>query len=194
MLAGLAGTPLVGAEVVYVNGQRVVLPAKTEVSQDTREFWYVLGLGQTEKEATADALERARDVVDDFLQKQDPPLEWRPSAVYIQKHLMPGPAKRMQEFDTKIVAGTQPMTRKWYAVPIRITNAELEAMRRVELQQRATGRMFSLGKVVAFLVLGCVLVIGFLRLEEKTKGYLSRVLGFSLAGLLILLAVLLFIW
>jgi hypothetical protein len=203
MLALLAlvsvAAPVARGEVVRIGGQWVIVPPKQEIPEGAQAWWYVLGVGQNKDEAVEDALNKSADVIADFLRRQDRPFAWTPSKLYIKQHLVKGESQRKQEFDDDLKIDSRPLTGKWYAVPIGITRQDLDQFVRhdreyrqalvdKELKDRSWERMVVVGKVAAFLLAAFVLVIGYLRLEEKTKGYLSRVLGITVVGLLTLLA------
>jgi hypothetical protein len=205
LLLGPLAAPAAGTEVVSIGGERVLIPSKEEVPEGTKAMWYVLGFGRTEDEATQDAIGKAKNVVADYLRRQDPPVSWVPSTSYIKDHLVPKDgAKRMEELDAKLqLAEERLINRKCYALPVRISQANYQAivqldrqhrlaLVRLERQHRAEERMAVLGKVVTFLVAGFLLTIGYLRLEERTKGYLSRVLGLTVLAVLGILALGLF--
>lgn len=199
----LAAVPVVATDVIHVGGQRVILPAEKDKPAGMKAYWYVLGVGQTEEEATRDALSKARDVVFDYMKRHDESFQWQPTTTYIKKNLVKGEAKAEKDFDKPLIVREQPITRKWYSLPVGISDKDYrelqhqntkyrQAVALRDQQLRSQGRLVLVGKIVVFALVACLLVLVYVRVDEKTKGFFSRWLGITFVGVLALVVLALY--
>lgn len=193
-LVGLAFGLLVLAngwtqQISHVGGQKVITCDAAHFPPHVRAKWEVLGLGRTEEKAREDALEKAALVVADYLQQQPTHFDWTPTRDYIARHLVSGEPHHLPEKDRKLKFGAEEATVLFVAVPITITDRDYARFVQEDLNLRSQGRLLLLAKGAAFVLAGLVLLLGYLKLEERTRGYLSRYLGMGLLGLLIALGV-----
>ncbi|MCI0458478.1 MAG: hypothetical protein L0Z62_16055 [Gemmataceae bacterium] len=177
----------------------IVLPDRVLLEQKIK------GRGQTVQLAKRDAVKQAQAILEDFLRKQQPPLSWSPSPGYIEKHLLTGEPVRCEEEDEEIRAGGNVFTVRCWSWPLVVTTDQLRQMAEVERAQRAreqraervarsAERMAGLGKVLAGLVVVLVVVVGYLRLDDWTKGYYTGWLQAGLVGVLLATGVGLWLW
>ncbi len=164
----------------------------------------VEGRGETEEEAKRDAAEQARATVEQFLRSQKPPLTWSPPASYIGEHLLGGEPRRGEDVVIRTPAGRTFTVQCWNwplvvtAEHLRRMTAEAQAQRAreqyAERVVRSAERMVGLTKVLAGLVVVLVGVVGYLKLDDWTKGYYTGWLQAGLAGLLIATGLGLWLW
>jgi hypothetical protein len=141
-------------------------------------------------EAQQDALKAAKLEVQTYLQAQDPPIGWEPPLDYVQSRLIKNSLQK-EEKDFDINGETLPFCR--YKLQVEI-NAEDQATIQAKAREgRMERRMVGLGKVLAGLVLLFAAVAGFLRLDDRTKGFYT---GWLKLGVIALAAAVagLFLW
>lgn len=141
-------------------------------------------------EAQQDALKAAKLEVQSYLQAQSPPINWEPPLDYVQNRLIKNSWQK-EEKDFEINGETLPFCR--YRLQVEV-NAEDQAYIQAKAREaRMEKRMASLGKVLAGLVLAFAAFAGFLRLDEKTKGFYT---GWLKLGAIALAAAVagLFLW
>lgn len=151
--------------------------------------------GQSRKDAEEKA---ARDVAaktGEFLRERNPRAVWSPSADYVREHLTWSEPERKQDQDQLVPVGEEKVKAECWSWKVAVTEAGYEEMLREDAQVhsrlarqerevRAEERMLLLVKVLAVIVAGLLAVIGYIRLDEWTKGYYSRWLALAGAGLL----------
>jgi hypothetical protein len=193
----------------YAQGRRTAKPAVApkptkEPSQARPEpNWEVTdcrGWGQTEDEAAEYAASHsAREKVEKYLRERvTPPLPWTPSTKYVRDRLLKKEsAKRCEEGDQKMDLGRGPEDVKCWTFTVAVGPRELEELRRQEADHRAelarqararvaTGRLDLATRVLAGLVVFLLALVGYIRLDEWTKGYYSRWLAAGLITMTLL--------
>jgi hypothetical protein len=141
-------------------------------------------------EAQQDALRAAKLEVQSYLQAQSPPINWEPPLDYVQGRLIKNSLQK-EEKDFEINGETVPFCR--YKLQVEI-NAEDQAYIQAKArEERMERRMLGLGKLLAGLVLAFAAVAGFLRLDDRTKGFYT---GWLKLGVIALAAAVagLFLW
>lgn len=130
----------------------------------------------TRADALQDALREAQAEIVAYLRNQQPPVDWTPPVDYIQLRLVKQPwQEEPKEFDG---LGTM------YRVRLR---AEIGPVERSEMLERGRAtrseqRMLLLGKMLLGLVAVLGAVAGFLRLDERTKGFYTGWLKLAAVG------------
>jgi hypothetical protein len=130
---------------------------------------------QNREEARQDALITARHAVIAYLQDREPPIRWEPSLDFVARHIRKG---ETDESHTPELPGA-PMT---YRFTIKLA-INADTMKDIHVQDRSflsQERMWLVGKGLAGLVLLFGAVAGYVRLDDYTKGYLSRTIKWSL--------------
>jgi hypothetical protein len=166
-------------------------PEVSATGSDPRyKTWTVPAYGETDEKALDRAQQKAWEQVCDYLASQNPPIHWRPDVGWVSKHLVkarpPG----------KVVDTDDPVLGKAYLRTLTVEVGEKDYARVVELdrQELMKQRQLLLARVLAGLVALLVAVVGYLRLDEATKGYytlwlrlgaVSLVAGVGLALLLL---------
>ena len=148
------------------------------------------GFGQTEKDAQQQAQESARDKVQAYLNDNFPDLGWAPSADYLDRigAVRVDPPRPVDLKD--LGKGYEAVAR------IDLTDAKLSVMqekvneaRRKALEPVVSERHLIAGRILAALVAVFLVMAGYLRLEELTRGYYTTLLRLG-AGAVLALTVL----
>lgn len=139
-------------------------------------------------DAVEAVLVAAQQQVGDYLRSLDPPVDWTPPLRYVQERLIKKPWEESME---KFVDPGDPRGEEhdFYRVrvEVEVTPEDRADMLRLARQERVQQRLAQLGKVFLALVVLLATVAGYLRLEEKTKGFYTGWL--RLAAVAVLLAV-----
>jgi hypothetical protein len=157
--------------------------------------WPVLGRGRNKDEAEKDALERARQIVVKFLQRQDPPFQWAPSVEFVKSYLFFGAGKRQEKEDIDIVNELEKVKMLCWEWTVQIPQAQLQSMQREDTDfraelarkerlERAVERMWGLARFTGWAVLALAGVGLYLRLDQWTAGSHRGWLRLALASLL----------
>jgi hypothetical protein len=159
-----------------------------------KKTWQVLGFGLDQTAAVENGVKKATELVRDYLRTQEPPFEWKPSLEYVKNHLVKDNPERLAQHDYTVQEKGKDVTWQCWGLTVEITYADFEAMRRDNdqlvrsqkaaerqalRQQKQGERLSLLAKITALLLVGFLLTLGYLRLEDKTKGYCSRLLFFG---------------
>jgi len=136
------------------------------------------GYGKTVKEAEADAIENGC-----LWLEEHGGLGWSPDAAYLRLHNMIRPEGEPTD---EVFEHTGPM--KVVKMKLTITTEQARGIQKQAQQQRMKSRqwwsLLGLGGVVCLLgVVG-----GYLRLEEATKGYYTRLLRIAAIGIVVVIA------
>jgi hypothetical protein len=159
-------------------GFRLRLPFRGGPAPDTpvikEEFD---GFGKTDELAEQEALESAHDWLAKNLR-----IGWTPSPEYLRKKgLVRFDEARTREFEA---AGEM----KVVHARLQITQPQLDAMKDLARHEVRQHRHAVLFRVLAGLVALLLVVGGYLRLEEATRGYYTGLLRLTAAGLLLFVA------
>jgi hypothetical protein len=161
----------------------------TSLGDSRYPTWKVTAYGETAEKADEQALEKARVVVCDYLRDQDPPVHWRPDARWVDDNLVksrtPAEQKDFQE------AGLGKAWERTLQVEVGAKQYReiLEHDRQVSMEQR----QLLLARILAGVVALLVAAVGYLRLDEATKGYYTLWLRLGALALVGAVAALLFV-
>jgi hypothetical protein len=159
--------------------------------------WKEFGMGRDKTEAVERALTKAARSVWLKMREWDPDFVWEPAVDYVSKHLIKGDPERNLAKEDEFNKDRDDKWQRW-EVTVEVSQAAYSAMRRhnelLVLSQHQAVRLALLAKLVGVLLAGCVLTLLYLRLEEKTKGYFSRLLLVGAVATLILVGVGLFLF
>jgi len=157
------------------SGRKLLVLAPVS-SGDTKYLSVMVdGIGQTIEDAHQVAVEKAQQVVIEFLRSQDPPIEWTPSLNYVQNHLTKNSADEANE----IVELGKTYRRK---LKVEVDGRTYREMLNFDRHERMEQRHSLLLKVLGCFVALFIAIAGYIRLDELTKGYLTnwlRILGIS---------------
>ncbi len=128
------------------------------------QTWTVSGWGKTEADAEQVALDKACKEVNDFLQRQDPPVHWRPSRDFVDHNLV-----KERKPEAKELPDLGQMYQATFEV--RLEPKDYRDILEHDRQDRADQRHVLLGKVVLAILALLLAVFGYFRLEEMTRGY-----------------------
>ena len=149
----------------------------------------VEGFGVTKDAARDFALEKARDVVADYLAERGEP-GLRPTLRQLQDLKIVPPADDMEMTERKFEKIDEPMQVAKF--DLRVTEDHVKALRAAARHERVAERQHWMGLGLAAVVSLLLVAIGYLRLEEATKGYYTGLLRLSALGVLALIGF--FIW
>ncbi|HEY7425526.1 MAG TPA: hypothetical protein VH682_14945 [Gemmataceae bacterium] len=133
------------------------------------------GYGQQQKEAEADALKQACD----WLSTHEN-LGWTPPPEFLRDKGM----VRFGESSEKVFEKAGPM--KVVSMELEISADQARAIQKQARHERMTSRHLLLARVLGGVVCLLLVVGGYLRLEEATKGYYTRLLRVAAITFLIL--------
>ena len=145
--------------------------AKQSTSGAFPQQWTVTGRGEDLDEARAEALSRAESKVLAYLWERSPKIEWTPDSAYIEEHLIKRPAReapRLKVADDLKVRQVE--------LDVAITSDDYRDIKEQDRRYTMDRRMLWVGGGLAGLVALFSAVVGFIRVDEWTKGYYTRLL------------------
>jgi hypothetical protein len=156
------------------------------VVEDGTARWTVRGAGQTRDDAKEMALKEAHQKVVEYLARQNPPIEWRPTADYVVSARLVK-EERSEKKDSPTLGLTY-----WSILDVQLGPKAFRDILEMDRQARVLQREILVAKVLAVLVSIFTAVALYFRLDEATKGYYSGWLMF--AGLALVGAVSAGVW
>jgi hypothetical protein len=171
---------LVAGEVGAGEGKRHAA-RQTEVSASGSDSgaptWTITAYGETEDRATERAREKAWEQVCDYLTRLDPPVHWRPDVNWVDNNLVKSrpPAKQVELEDLGKGYERQLL--------VKVEAKERREMMEHDRQETMRQRQLLLARILAGVVALLVAVVGYLRLDEATKGYYTLWLRLGALGL-----------
>ncbi len=154
--------------------------------------WEEPAYGQTRSDAEQVALDLARQSVEDYLDRRFHDIGWKPTSEdllqlgVVRIEVQPpdpqleGPRKESY-LATAYVDVSDPNLRKM--------QVEVDEARRARLEPAVTQRHLLVGRILGSFVALFLVVFGYIKLEELTRGYYTTLLRLG-AGTVVLLAVL----
>jgi hypothetical protein len=156
----------------------------------TSPTWAVKGYGETVEDARQRALEKARDSVEDYLERRYPSIGWRPTV----ENLL---AQSVVKVDEPTESALDQLKGYETTAHVDLRSANLVKLQRDVDKDREQAqenlifwRHLILGRILAALVALFLIVMGYLRLEELTRGYYTTLLRVVAGAALVLTAVL----
>lgn len=141
----------------------------------TKEGW-----GKTLDDARQDAMTKAYGQFLEDLRNLNPPVEWRPTADYLETQLRNRP--QWGEEGTQTLP--EPVGRmRHVTLTMEITDQDRQEIRRLDQEVRREGRLFFLAKILAGVLVFLTAVAGYIRLDEWSKGYYTAWLRLGAASL-----------
>jgi hypothetical protein len=141
--------------------------------------WVVDGYGESPADAEEDALRRARESVQKYIDEHYGSLHWAPSLEQLQKadvvRLEGSPEARQFEEEQVQVAHAKVELKRGYR----------EGLQKLVLLQHTRQRQWFAAKVLGGMVALLLVCGGYLRLEEATRGYYTRLLRLAAFGTLV---------
>jgi hypothetical protein len=142
--------------------------------------WTVTAVGKTAQDADTVALNKAVRAVNEYLERQNPPIEWRPTPEWVNNNLV------KSRVAPKEVDLEDPVLGKGFERTLKV---EVGPHQRWEIREKDRGirvreRQLVLARVLAGVVALLVAVVGYLRLDDATKGYYTLWLRLGTLGLL----------
>jgi hypothetical protein len=163
-------------------------PAGTAHAGSTGPTWAVKGYGETSDDARQRALEKARDSVEEYLQTNHPSINWSPT---IQGLLGDSVVKveDPKQSDLAQLIGYEATAH----VDLRSANlvklqVDVDQAREQAQENAVFWRHLLLGRILAALVALFLIVGGYLRLEELTRGYYTTLLRVGAGAVMLLIA------
>jgi hypothetical protein len=148
----------------------------------THEVWHVVkdGWGKTGEDARRDALTKAYDQFLNEVRGMSPPVEWRPTADYLETRL----GNRLRWTDEPADTFPDPVGRMEHVkLTVDITDQDRQEIRRLDQEVRREGRLLFLAKILAGVLVFLAAVAGYIRLDEWSKGYYTAWLRLGAASL-----------
>jgi hypothetical protein len=173
---------LVGLVLVAVPGASSAA-SKGRPAAANYPTWIVAGYGPTVPDAQTHGFAEASRTIADYLQKHHPALAWAPPESYLRQHGIVRPVGEPQSKDLNLAGPT-----KEVQLRVTITPELLEDALVMSRQQRMEDRQALLARILAGLAAVLLVVGGYLRLEDATRGYYNRALRLAAAGLLAIVA------
>jgi hypothetical protein len=163
------------------SGPRKARPAAAK----PEAVFVVQGWGSTSALARQDALRRAQERLREELQARYPGLQFTPTAEYIDQKLVRavlgdervGDLLRDGKADRDALPASSDDPRvsvdemRRYTLQVEFTKEFVAEATRLDREQRVTGRMADLGRVLAVLVLLLGAFSAYIRADEWTRGY-----------------------
>src|ERR1700722_5791246 len=188
---------LSSAQVRFFAGKRSAEPSRPAPApepppQPVKVWWTtepIKGEGLTKREAVDKAMQNAREEVIDFLAQKHPDIDWQPNAHYLEKTAM----VTLKGEPTKALArvkkedGTISEYEYYKAsVNVVVTDQNVAEMREYSRQERVRKRHYLAALALVGVMIVLVVLAGYLRLEEMTRGFYTGLLRFSAVTLLVL--------
>jgi hypothetical protein len=141
--------------------------------------WTITAYGLSPDKAEEVALNKARDQVRAYLAHLDPPVRWQPEARWIDENLVKTRTAPQQ------VASDDPLLDKAFERTLQVEVGPKQYREIVEhdRQECMEQRQLLLARILAAVVALLVAVVGYLRLDEATKGYYTLWLRLGALGL-----------
>jgi hypothetical protein len=149
-----------------------------EVPVKVKVQWTETAGGPNKESSRERAVRLAQRTLEDYLWKQEPPVEWRPRRRDVEKLIKGEPEKKKTTFRA---SGQRLGLWKWTFV---VTYDDWRQILRRDRELRAKERMGLLARILAGLVALLAVVAAYIRLDEWTKGFYTGRL--RLAGLAVL--------
>lgn len=156
-------------------------PARPLPAPPANPTWTEDGYGRTPQDAEEVALKKAQESVTTFLLKQYGDLGgWMPKPESLREAgvVRPEGSPETVQLDGRQVQHVR--------VRVELTPTYLGQVQEFARAQRIEQRHLVLARVLAGLVVLVVVVAGYLRLEEATRGYYTRLLRLAGVGVLVL--------
>ena len=160
----------------------------TARAASTGPTWTEKGYGETIGDARERALAKARDSVEEYLQRNHPDIGWQPT---IQRLLKEGvvTVDDPKQGDFAELKGYEATAH----VDLRDANlgklqVDVDQAREQAQENAVFWRHLLLGRILAALVALFLIVGGYLRLEELTRGYYTTLLRVGAGAVMLLIA------
>jgi hypothetical protein len=137
----------------------------TSGSDDRYRSWTITAYGETHDKAKQRAEEKAWEKVCEYLARQEPPIHWRPDVNWVTNNLVKGPSPaKLVEMGDLGKAYEQTLT-------VKVEPKDYQKLVEQDRQELMRQRQLLLARILAGVVALLVAVVGYLRLDEATKGY-----------------------
>ena len=166
----------------------VSVPAAHAATEPSVRVWTEMGREPTQNEAEQQAQQNAHDAVIGYLYKQFPDLNWTPTKdelvrfgviVVRSDETKPGAWGKLKGFEaTAHVDVTDP---KLHKIQVQVDEARKSA-----LEPAVSWRHAFVGRALGSLVALFLVVFGYLRLEELTRGYYTLLLRLGAVGVVLM--------
>jgi hypothetical protein len=163
----------------------VAVRAREPGPNSSRSLGTVQGWGKTKEQAKDYALEKVTERVEKYLRRHARSLEWLPSKEYISDHFLKEPAERRKDEDQQVNREIKGKCWEW---KVEVSPQDWKDILRHDRDLRVHARMVLLGKILASLLVLLSAVVGYVRLDEWTKGFYTGWLRLA-AGLFAVVAV-----
>ncbi len=149
--------------------------------------WEVEGLAKTRDDAEANAVEKARDQVVEYLSERYGDRDWKLTPAKLRELNVTRPAAAPEEIDLPLSG------RSWKVrLTVELTPEALGEIHKLAREQRMVERHRLAARGLAGALALLLVAFGYLRLEDATKGYHTTLL--RLAALTVLVGAGAFLW
>ena len=170
---------LVAGARAATEGAAVPKPRVSAGGDPKYPSWTITAWGKTVQDGEEVALDRAREEVEDYLARQNPPVHWKPSRHWIDKNLVKTkPHQESKRFDDPLLGDGVNVT-----LTLEVGPKQYREILENDREERVQQRELLLARILAGVVALLVAVVGYLRLDEATKGYYTLWLRLGALGL-----------
>ena len=153
--------------------------ARVSASGDARyPSWTITAWGKTVQDGNEVALDKAQKEFESFLARQDPPVHWKPARDWIDQNLVKSRHQEVKNLPDAELGEGYDVTLKLEVGP-----KQYREILENDRQERVQQRELLLARVLAGVVALLIAVVGYLRLDEATKGYYTLWLRLGALGL-----------
>jgi hypothetical protein len=140
--------------------------------------WTVTAWGKTPQDGNEVALDKALKEVESYLARQDPPVHWKPSRDWVDRNLVKTRHQEVKVLNDEDLGDGYDVTLK-----VEVGPKQYREILERDREERVKQRDLLLARILAGVVALLVAVVGYLRLDEATKGYYTLWLRLGALGL-----------
>ncbi len=163
---------------------RTAGPSARAEGATARASYQATGDGETPEGARAVALERAQQKVEEDLQERFARIGWQPPADRLTADYLLQKGVIQAEGTKEMKVNGEPRYHAVYRVEI--NDSYLAGLQKTAQEQRMVARHWLLARALAGAVVLLLVVFGYLRLEDATRGYYTRLLRLAAVGVMVL--------
>lgn len=177
VVVGILALACVRISVGKASNRKMPKRVVPEVVEKPPEEVLVVGYGTTDTAARARALELAQEKVEELLAVRYGELGWRPTVDLLDPETLE--QYRVIEEDGKLtpIALDGEVAKGMAArYKVKLTPSYLKRVEKEAREDRVVDRHFILARILGAMMAVLLVVVGYLRLEEATRGYYTKLL------------------